>query len=157
MPCNRGTASAQLNRMSTIQGFGFISPEAFTSLVDVLSSHAVDGPHARAAVDLLLTRKSLPAGPQDIADALNEVRAGKPVSEAPRATSGGCGRVLDGYTYWHYVPGEKTKVLLPSRCIDGEIRITQWRKVPGLVDEDGNDLKQPYDFTGRCKCAGGWL
>lgn len=69
MPCNRGTATAQLNRMSNLQGFGFMAPETFTSLIDVLASHSDDATHARAAVDLILGRKSLPTGPQDIADA----------------------------------------------------------------------------------------
>ena len=159
MPCNRGTATAQLNRLSNLQGFGFMAPEAFTGLIDVLCSHSDDASHARVAVDLLLSRKTLPAGPQDIADALNEAKHREPVSEAPRAVSGGCGRVFDGMTYWDYEVGGSSlnKVLHQSRCINGEVRVTKWVRVQGMVDENGNDLKQPYHFSGRCKCVGGNL
>ncbi len=159
MACNRGTANAQLNRMSTLQGFGFMSPEAFTGLVDVLASHADDAAHARAAVDLLLARKSLPAGPQDIADALNEARHGERQENAPRAVSGGCGKVLEGRTYWDYDPTQRStaKTLHPSRCVNGQIRVTKWVRVQGAVDENGGEVKQPYDFSGRCRCIGGTL
>ena len=161
MPCNRGTATAQLNRMSGLQGFGFMAPEAFTGLIDVLCSHSDDSEHARKAVDLILGRKSLPTGPQDIADALNEVRARRPISEAPRASGGGCGKELAGETYWDYDPArpvkDTTKILMPSRCVNGEIRVTKWVRVVGMVDEDGNDLKQPSDCSGKCRCAGGTL
>ena len=120
-----------------------------------------DAAHAREAVDLILARKSLPTGPQDIADALNEAKHGRPVSEAPRAISGGCGKVLTGSTYWDFDPArpvrDTTKILHPSRCINGEIRITKWVRVQGMVDENGNELKQPYDFSGKCRCAGGTL
>jgi len=82
--------------MSNLQGFGFMAPETFTSLIDVLASHSADAAHARAAVDLILARKSLPTGPQDIADALNEAKHGQPVNKAPRANTGGCGREIPG-------------------------------------------------------------
>ena len=158
MPCNRGTATAQLNRLSTLQGFGFLAPEAFTGLIDVLCSHSDDAPHARAAVDILLARKSLPTGPQDIADALNEARQGQPVSEAPRA-SGGCGREIPGLTYWDYDPTSRglEKIHHPARCVGGWVRVTKWVRVQGMVDEHGAQLKQPYHFAGKCKCAGGTL
>lgn len=162
MPCNRGTATAQLNRLSNLQGFGFMAPEAFTGLIDVLCSHSDDASHARAAVDLLLSRKTLPTGPQDIADALNEAKHQEPVSEAPRASSGGCGRMFPGWTYLDYDPKTTPKedmkqYLYPSRCVNGEVRVTKWVRVQGMVDENGNDLKQPYHFSGRCKCVGGNL
>ncbi len=159
MPCNRGTATAQLNRMSNLQGFGFMAPETFTGLIDVLASHADDASHARAGVDLLLARKSLPAGPQDIADALNEARHGQPVNEAPRANTSGCGKVLEGRTYWDYDPAQRNtaKTLHSSRCEGGHIRVTKWVRVQGMVDENGGEVKQPYDFSGRCKCIGGTL
>lgn len=158
MPCNRGTATAQLNRMSGLQGFGFMAPEAFTGLIDVLCSHSDDAAHAREAVDLILARKSLPTGPQDIADALNEAKHGKPVSEAPTAP-GGCGREIPGLTYWDYDPNSRglEKIHHPSRCERGWVRVTKWVRVQGMVDELGNNLKQPYHFTGKCKCAGGTL
>ena len=158
MPCNRGTASAQLKRMSNLQGFGFMAPEAFTGLVDVLCSHADDAEHARQAVDLLLARKTLPAGPQDIADVLNEAKQRQPVSKAPVA-SGGCGREIPGLTYWDYDPKSRglEKIHHLSRCDRGWIRVTKWVRVQGMVDENGNNLKQPYHFTGKCKCAGGTL
>ena len=159
MPCSRGTATAQLNRMSGLQGFGFMAPEAFTGLIDVLCSHADDASHAREAVDLILGRKSLPTGPQDIADALNEAKHRQPVAESPRANSAGCGKVLEGYTYLHYeaAGNSLTQVLHPSRCVGGDIRVTRWVPVHGMVDENGNQLKQPYHFSGRCKCVGGNL
>lgn len=159
MPCSRGTATAQLNRMSGLQGFGFMAPEAFTGLIDVLCSHSDDAAHARAAVDLLLARKSLPTGPQDVADALNEAKHQTPVSEAPRANAGGCGRVFEGLTYWDYEANGNSlkKVLHPARCNGGDIRITKWVRVQGMVDDNGAELKQPYHFSGKCKCAGGTL
>jgi hypothetical protein len=159
MPCNRGTATAQLNRMSNLQGFGFMAPETFTSLIDVLASHSDDAAHARAAVDLILGRKSLPTGPQDIADALNEAKHGQPVSEAPRANSGGCGREVPGLTYWDYDPNSRGLEMIhhPARCVGGQIRVTKWVRVQGMVDENGNQLNQPYHFSGKCRCAGGTL
>jgi hypothetical protein len=158
MPCNRGTATAQLKRMSSLHGFGFMAPEAFTDLIDVLCSHSDDATHAKAAVDILLARKTLPTGPQDIADALNEAKHGQPVNEAP-AASGGCGREIPGLTYWDYDPQARglEKVHHPSRCIGGWVRVTKWVRVQGMVDEDGAQLKQPYHFCGKCKCSGGTL
>jgi hypothetical protein len=159
MPCSRGTATGQLKRMSSLQGFGFMAPEAFTDLIDVLCSHADDASHAKAAVDLILGRKALPTGPQDIADALNEAKHGQPVNEAPRANTGGCGRVIEGLRYWDYDPNSRglEMILHPARCDGGQIRITKWVRVQGMVDENGNQLKQPYHFSGKCRCAGGTL
>ena len=159
MPCNRAKATAQLNRMSNLQGFGLMAPETFTSLIDVLASHSDDATHARAAVDLILGRKSLPTGPQDIADALNEAKHGQPVNEAPRANTGGCGREVPGLTYWDYDPNSRglEKIHHPARCAGGEIRVTKWVRVQGMVDEQGNQLKQPYELSGKCRCAGGTL
>jgi hypothetical protein len=159
MPCNRGTASAQLKRLSNLQGFGFMAPEAFTELIDVLCSHADDASHAREAVDILLARKSLPTGPQDVADALNEARHTQALENAPRANTAGCGREIPGLTYWDYDPSARglEKVHHPSRCERGWVRVTKWVRVQGMVDENGAELKQPYHFTGKCKCAGGAL
>lgn len=151
--CNRGTASAQLKRLGGLPKFGFIPAEAFTALVDTLAGYADDADHAKRAVDLMLARKSLPEAPQDIADALNEAKHHQREEEPTRAT-GGCGREYSGMTYLDYDPNSKSlaMILHQSRCENGWVRVTKWKEVPGMLDNDGLPLKQPYHFSGKCGC-----
>jgi hypothetical protein len=74
-------------------------------------------------------------------------------SDAPQyeyVDTPGCGRILPQYSHPDGGPG---------RCERGWIRHRRWVAVKGLVDADGRPLRQPYDFSGKCKACqpGGWV
>ena len=54
MPCSRGTARAQINRLGQLPFFSQMTDEAMTSLVDTLVEQAESSEHATAAITLWL-------------------------------------------------------------------------------------------------------
>jgi len=54
VPCSRGTARAQINRLGQLPYFSQMTDEAMTSLVDTLMEQAESAEHATAAITLWL-------------------------------------------------------------------------------------------------------
>jgi hypothetical protein len=80
MPVHRGTASAQIRRLSGIPYWGKLATEAVKELEDVLADYADDPGHATRAITELLRdpeRKGIP-GPGDVIRYLAGTRQAAP-------------------------------------------------------------------------------
>lgn len=156
----RDLCSTHLRKLGALPYFGTVQDAAFSSWISA-ASRCDDTPHLIRAVDSILQGRCLPESPEDITDAVNATR----IHEQPAGIyqGGCCGRTIEGWTYLAHDPhspaNDVRKVLSASRCIGGWIQRTIWRAVvPARIDEEGNPVRQPYDFGGRCKCQpGGWI
>ncbi len=162
----RDVCSTHLRKLGSLPYFSAVQDAAFSSWVSAAAKHSDDTPHLIRAVDSILRTKTLPQSPDDIVDAINATR----IHEQAEATHNGgcCGRMVPGWTYLGHDPKapvtldeaqlrvEITKYLMPSQCVRGWIHRTIWLPVvPARIYEDGTPVKQPYHFSGKCKCQPG--
>ncbi len=157
--------STHLRKLSSIPFFSTVSSEAFSEWVSE-AANCDDTPHLIRVVNCILQDKQLPRNRGDILAAINATREYQQPAELYEG--GCCGREIEGKTYLSNDPSTSPtadqwalrdplpKLLLPAKCVNGWVHWTMWREVkPEIVGEDGWPLKQPYEFSGRCRCQPG--
>lgn len=168
MPIKISLAIGLIGRLASLPYFPSQQPEAVDELVKALANEADSFTQAEAAIAALLgdtcraenpdTNRSPSPGELRAwvqAEKEADIRFDDPSPE-PRF----CGRLVPGWTYLGFDPAtpsqDARKVLMPSKCERGWIHRTVWLPAkPARVDENGNDILQPYDYSGRCRCQPG--
>lgn len=107
MPCSRGTARAQINRLGQLPYFSQMTDEAMTSLVDTLMERAESAEHATAAITLWLQDcrgqdARLPVEGDLLALLASTASTAGQRSDAP-PKKGFCGRCNRGWVYGEIV------------------------------------------------------
>lgn len=149
----------QILRLDGLVGFASMGKDGYRERAKALLDASPSQDIAEAAIDALLgdTARASNAETNRLPSAgeiklwvevvMESRRAAAPGNERARTK---CDRILQKY---------EDPEGGPARCQNGWIRHRVWRKVKGMVAEDGSDIMQPYDFSGRCReCQeGGWV
>lgn len=159
MPASERYCATLVQTFDQFSNWGMISEETKRKLVEHIAATARDDHEAHAAITDLLNDAARAASPQtnrvptigELTQWIVSQRTDQYDTPAPASRKGGCGKVFDG---WYY---EDENGRHPSHCAGGWVRRTIWREIRGMVNEDGTKAMQPYHFSGRCKCEGGWL
>ena len=157
MPIAKAVAARQAKKLvGSLPYFGDDREALLEALSETLAEYCETDAEAAAVAKAILTDESRASSretnrapqPAELLQwilAIRRERDGD--TEAPRHQA--CGKL---------VPGWKDSRGAPARCIDGWISIRQWRSAkPKCFNADGVEIPVPYDFTGRCSCAGGSL
>jgi hypothetical protein len=159
MPADLRYCATLVQCFEQFSNWPMIGDDGRRRLVEHLASQARDDHEAHAAIQDLLAdpaRASSPATNKvptmgELSQWLASQRQDQYDTPPPISSKGGCGKVFEG---WFYDDHEGRH---PSHCAGGWVRRTVWREVRGMVGEQGERLMQPYEYSGRCKCKGGWL
>jgi hypothetical protein len=156
-------ANKQLSRLSGTLYWDRLESAAITELVKALQGANSDAICAGAVSNLLQDLTERPTVSQII-------RAVASLNEADRqpVNFAYCGKLVEGKTFLSHHPRTECtadeqallatppKFLIPSRCVRGWVHWTAWIPVvPAMIDDDGQPITQPYEYSARCKCQPG--
>lgn len=152
-------AARLVNRLDCLPFFSALTESGYRELYVAVAQEARSDMEAESAITALLSDVGRAANvdtnrvpsPGELRLWIRAQRDDQYDTPAPISSKRGCGKVFDG---WHY---EDEDGRHPSHCAGGWVRCTIWREIRGMVNEDGSKAMQPYHFSGRCKCEGGWL
>ncbi len=152
-------AARLVNRLDCLPFFSALTESGYRELYAAVAQEARSEMEADSAITALLSDAGQASNvdtnrvpsPGELRLWIRAQREDQYDTPAPASSRRGCGRAFPN---WHYEDDDGRHV---SKCEGGWVRRTIWRQIGRLVNEDGTNAMQPYHFSGRCKCEGGWL
>lgn len=152
-------AARLVNRLDCLPFFSALTESGYRELYSAVAQEARSEMEADAAITALLSDAGRASNvdtnrvpsPGELRLWIRAQRDDQYDTPPPASSKGGCGRE---WPNWRYEDENGRHV---SKCENGWVRRTIWREIGHMVNEDGTKAMQPYHFSGRCKCDGGWL
>lgn len=152
-------AARLVNRLDCLPFFSALTESGYRELYLAVAQEARSEMEADAAITALLSDAGRASNvdtnrvpsPGELRLWIRAQRDDQYDTPPPASSKGGCGRE---WPNWRYEDENGRHV---SKCENGWVRRTIWREIGHMVNEDGTKAMQPYHFSGRCKCDGGWL